>query len=818
MNYQLLRYSDEERICQLSNGNQPDQWESEPFSTISAHLYQGPYFPGSRPGKAEDQTSFRARLDGDSLVFDLRMEEPSPRRLIDWLGDKSGKGFWETDCISLNFLDPTGCPVQVGIKINGATALRRAFREADASDLSVDLQVEDNQWKARVNVPLDTLGYDVATLSSAPIPFDVVRFHSSTGAISAWCPIPHQLPFNENYDYPVFCFGLLSAQDIRWADYGGADRDIGTFQYAGPSQVTAGSYSAFAVEYTVGENGFEPGGALKFCFNNEVIECNRNSKRKRPLPEKNWSPLQWDDPAKPGFVDVTCDGAGAEFRLDSEDVFSTRATLTGPKGLSPGDTVRIEVGLHDACPGIRAQLLTQDEFPLKTYVDPMGTGLYLSPQKFPRLDVVGAPAGRLELFAQPTPEPGETSRVTITAIDSYGNVADGYEGEIRIHCPAKARGLPERYEFNSEDGGSVTFEVIFDEGDVFQILAEDTETGGISGESNLIVTDGSFGPGKLYFGDIHTHSQLSDGRLHPEEKYHEVARHRGLDFWALTDHAHDFDEQREELWRRTIERHNNDGRFVTLYGYEWTNSMGLRPRMRADYGHRNIYFRKAPPTLRDGVWHESASPREVWERYKEEEVDFFCINHFHCGSPESVEGVDRSVEVSGWCGEFVRDSLHRSGGYNDNIFDTLDDGLKVGVVAGTDHGTEAYYSRLPAELTAVRADSLSRDCVYDALHDGQSYATSGQRTLLKFTVNGETASPHGDPVQGSERQLEIVIGSAVPVQRVDIIKNRERWEKLNGSDDPVHTYLLTDTEDEPAKGYYLVRVHTVQGHTTWSSP
>jgi hypothetical protein len=240
--------------------------------------------------------------------------------------------------------------------------------------------------------------------------------------------------------------------------------------------------------------------------------------------------------------------------------------------------------------------------------------------------------------------------------------------------------------------------------------------------------------------------------------------------------------------------------------------------MRKSWGHRNIYFREAPEIIHDGVRLDSSTPKRVHARYEEDGVDFFCINHFHCGDPITFPEVDRAAEASGWCGEFNRDDLARSDRPKDNIFDALDQGLRGGITAGTDHGTEAYYTGLPAEMTAVHTDALTRDEVYDALKSGRTYGTSGQKTLLRFTVNGQAPDSDQPPVSARERELRIVIGSAYPVKVVQVIRNRTMWRKLSGFDYGVQTYTLTDSDAEPEEGYYLIRVLTAQGHKTWSSP
>lgn len=819
MNYDLVRYADRPRTATIApSPEEAGSCQPQRFSTIAAHLYQGAYFPGTRPRAAADGTRFRAFLDGDILAFELVMEEPALEELLRWLPENSSKDFWDTDFVGLHFIDADDRVVQVAFKLTGEVTVRRDFEEMDSSSARIEVETGEAEWQACLDVPLGMLGYDSRQLNSAPIPFDLVRFHSSNGATTAWSPIPDQLPFNENYRYPVFCFGLLSTQSVEWDEYAGTPADLGTFRYDGPDRITAGTYTSFAVEYTVGEHGFPAGAALKFNFSNEVIECNRNSSRKRPLPEKDWSPLQWDNPRKPGYLDVTCSRGGANIELEGEDVFSTKAVLGEGNELQPGDRIRIAVGEAEQCPGIRAQLLSQGDFPLKVFADLAGNGMYRPPEEFPRVDVVGGPATALLVHCPPTPDPEETVRLTVTAVDNLGNVADGYTGEVALQCPVEAEGLPEACLFYAEHGGTRTFDVCFEEEDVFQVLARDIEQDSLNGASNLIVTDGSFAPGRIYFGDIHTHSQLSDGRLHPEQKVREVAHHRGLDFWSLTDHGHDFNVERLQQLHRTIGAHNEDGRFATVYGFEWTNSMGRGTHMRKAWGHRNIYFRQAPQIIHDGVRLDSSTPERVHARYEEDGVDFFCINHFHCGDPITFPEVDRAAEASGWCGEFSRDDLARSDRRKDNIFDALDQGLRGGITAGTDHGTEAYYTRLPAEMTAVHADALTREEVYGALESGRTYGTSGQKTLLRFTVNGQAPDSTEPPITADERELRIVVGSAYPVKVVQVIRNRTMWRRLNGFDYGVKTYTLTDSDGKPEEGYYLIRVLTAQGHKTWSSP
>ena len=82
-------------------------------------------------------------------------------------------------------------------------------------------------------------------------------------------------------------------------------------------------------------------------------------------------------------------------------------------------------------------------------------------------------------------------------------------------------------------------------------------------------------PYQVYFGDIHGHSELSDGKGSPDD-YFTVARDEAkLDFCALTDHDHG-GVRRPELWeagkwelvQKKVAEYHEPGRFVTLLAYE----------------------------------------------------------------------------------------------------------------------------------------------------------------------------------------------------------------------------------------------------------
>jgi uncharacterized repeat protein (TIGR01451 family) len=107
-----------------------------------------------------------------------------------------------------------------------------------------------------------------------------------------------------------------------------------------------------------------------------------------------------------------------------------------------------------------------------------------------------------------------------------------------------------------------------------------TTSSGVSPLSGALRQGGTPLPGSgmnIYFGDIHSHSFLSDGWGTPAQAY-ATARAVGLDFFALTDHAFMLTQAE---WQQALDAANaaTNPFFVGLRGFEYTHL----------YGHINVF-------------------------------------------------------------------------------------------------------------------------------------------------------------------------------------------------------------------------------------
>ena len=288
-----------------------------------------------------------------------------------------------------------------------------------------------------------------------------------------------------------------------------------------------------------------------------------------------------------------------------------------------------------------------------------------------------------------------------------------------------------------------------------------------------------------YFGDLHNHNQVgyAQGTL---ARSFQIARSH-LDFYAFTPHSYwpdvgKYDGAIEHKWLngfhvakarwpdvvKLAREYDAPGEFVTILGYERHGTMEgdyhiLFPDLEGDYelieelaelqafakrrgcilvphhpsnrlGHRGVDGSKIDPEV---------SP--VLEIYSE----WGCAEHDRAPQPYK-----RHTEGGRW----TRHTLHHY----------LESGRRLGVIASTDDhlGFPGGYRE---GLAAVKATELSRDAVFDALRNRRTYAVSGDRIGLDFTLNGRVMGQELPYVR--ERRIDIAVDGWDVIDRVEVLKN-----------------------------------------------
>lgn len=323
---------------------------------------------------------------------------------------------------------------------------------------------------------------------------------------------------------------------------------------------------------------------------------------------------------------------------------------------------------------------------------------------------------------------------------------------------------------------------------------------------------------RTLFGDIHQHSAHSDGIGTADEPYLRARYEYGDDFCALTDHE-SFIGKRigPGEWAhlcRVAERHDEPGRFATLYAYEWTGRMYPGP------GHKVVYMPGPglPVISRDEV----TVGAEVVARAKA--LGGFAVPH-HVGWTGADEDGHDPVGQPVWeicschgCYEMADHPLGQRGERRDQMAHAmLQRGHRFGFIACSDghgllyhHGVARKRDPFRTGVTAVQATACTREAIMSAIRERRCYATSGVKILLDL--------------RAADRPMGSDLGAVgrVPVRlEATGVRDIARLE-LVGPDGVVaastpearHAVLEAEVEERFVYG----RVVQQDGEMAWSSP
>lgn len=290
---------------------------------------------------------------------------------------------------------------------------------------------------------------------------------------------------------------------------------------------------------------------------------------------------------------------------------------------------------------------------------------------------------------------------------------------------------------------------------------------------------------QTYFGDIHNHGNVgyAQGSL---RRAFEIARNH-LDFFAYTPHAHwndirHFEGNIEEKWingfhvtrarwpevLKMAREFDVPGRFVTLAGYEWhSTNLGdyhiIFPDLNAELFTPNDLKELQAFVARRGC---IMIPHHLSVRQGRRGANFA-----HC-DPR----VSPIIEIfSEWGNSehdrapfpFIRHT--EPGRWTKNTLQyVLAQGKRFGVIASTDDHL-GYPGGYGEGLAAILAPELTRAAIMDALRNRRTYAVTGDRILLSFTLNGQVMGRELPYVR--DRKIRVSVTGWDQVDRVEILKN-----------------------------------------------
>jgi hypothetical protein len=422
----------------------------------------------------------------------------------------------------------------------------------------------------------------------------------------------------------------------------------------------------------------------------------------------------------------------------------------------------------------------------------------------------------------------------VRAEDRYGNVAGSYTGKISIRADEKSAGLRRKFAFGASEEGAFRFEdIVFKKPGTYRLVVSDGEMEAVS---NPIVVSEEDAAEKVYWGDIHNHTKSCDGRGTAKQSYLFGRNISGLDFCAVSNHSENLRSIEWEEYKNVTREFNEPGRFVTIPAYEWSGS-------HETGGDHNVYFLEDdPPIYRSRAnfnYHNynNYQGKDIQANHIED-LYLMLAQHFtgkniivipHYGGRRGNKNwhnptLERLIEVY---------SDHRRS--ESWVQGYLEAGWKTGIMASSDnHNGKPGYSitftktsteypdlnwgkeEIGTSLIAVCAGDLQRKSIFEAMYDRHCYATSGDRILLDFRVNGEVMG--SEITSKSSPKIEIEIKGTDIIRKVEIQKNNQVVKEFSpGAMD--YDLSWTDMDfGENESCFYYVRVEQENNEEAISSP
>ncbi|MFH5835482.1 CehA/McbA family metallohydrolase [Proteiniclasticum sp. C24MP] len=341
----------------------------------------------------------------------------------------------------------------------------------------------------------------------------------------------------------------------------------------------------------------------------------------------------------------------------------------------------------------------------------------------------------------------------------------------------------------------------------------------------------------FYFGQLHSHTNYSDGSGTPDQALTYASNAEQIDFLALTDHSNYFDStanlgtfdnensglvssenaamSKWAYYKSYFDRYTTED-FLAVYGFEMTWS--------GSYGHINTFNSNGFVSRNDPVLNAKGGSglQAYYDLLKEQEGTFSQFNHpgSTFGTFEDFGRYDKLIdekinliEVGNGEGPVGGSGYWPSYQY---YTQALDKGWHLAPSNGQDNHKGKWGDSNTAR-TVVVADRLDKSSIYGAISDMTVYSTEDNNFEVFYTANNQ---PMGTVLTDSPDRLDILVDFNDPdaldvIGKVSVIVNGgivAHSEQINSNSGKLEVSLPNDYS------YYYIMAEQADGDIAVTAP
>ena len=300
---------------------------------------------------------------------------------------------------------------------------------------------------------------------------------------------------------------------------------------------------------------------------------------------------------------------------------------------------------------------------------------------------------------------------------------------------------------------------------------------------------------KFWYGLLHSHTAVSDGKGTPAQAYQYARDTAKLDFFGIADHDYMISSSEWSTIKSAANNYNSNT-FVTFWGFEWTS----------DNGHIAVVN---PSDICSSGTSSCSSPSQLSSWLSSRDVAAFFnhpgsygnnLNGYQFTRTEKIVGMELWNRSSGF-------SYYRAGYYDQAIRA----GWFIGA-AGSDDNHSANWGNSNSYRLAVLAPEKTRVAIFDAIKARRFFSTSDKNLKMSFMCNG---AQMGAKIQGGTLNCTVKALDTENFSRIQLLKNGTLAKEWSVS---VNNPSVVQSVTAVRGDYFYVIVRQADGNEAISSP